>query len=206
MAKKKALSTSYPKRVRDSALRLARSHKSPSQIARELKVPKKLVKTWIAPELDARNRERAKRLERLGHDPAAIAARLDTSLAQTRRWLKSSVRERPAPQTSGRRSGTQTRRCAERMAELDDPILHIANVLQVTPKTIRTWLRVRETERGVSLLPGGRHPVHDRKAILADVHAKNEDGSPRYTRAEIREKYNVSRGFLSHLINGKLDP
>ena len=92
------------------------------------------------------------------------------------------------------------------MAEQRDPVVHISEVLDVTPKTVRTWLRVAESENETSLLPGGRQRVHDRQAILDDVSATDAQGNPRYTRAEIQEKHAVSRGFLSQLINGKLDP
>jgi hypothetical protein len=195
----------YPKRLQAQALRLAREDKTSRQIARSIGVPKRIVKEWIKPEREARARDRAKRLERRGHDPSAIAARLDATVTQVRRWLAAPNRRPSEPHTSGRRHGSDTRRCARKMAELRDPILHIADVLEVTPKTVRTWLRVEETEDGVSLLPGGRHRVHDRNAILEDVRARDSKGNPLYTRAQIREKHKCSRSFLSHLINGKLD-
>jgi hypothetical protein len=92
------------------------------------------------------------------------------------------------------------------MAELRDPVTQIAAVVGVTPKTTRAWLRDVEAQEDVDLLPGGRRRTHDRDAILADVHATDVEGAPRYTRAQIRKKYGCSHKFLSHLVNGKLAP
>lgn len=206
MAKKKT-SKKYPKRLSSQAAKLARAGRTDRQIAREINVPRRVVKTWTAREREARKRDRAARLARLGRDPKGIARRLDVSVAKVRRWLSQpNGHPRPRPKNSGARHGTDTRRCARRMAECDDPVMHIARVLDVTPKTVREWLRKMEEEDGQSLLPGGRQRVHDRTAILADVHAKDEDGNPLYTRREIREKYGCSHKFLSYLVNGRLDP
>ena len=92
------------------------------------------------------------------------------------------------------------------MAQHRDPVVHMAHVLCVTPKTARTWVREIEDEEQTQLLPGGRQRVHDREAILADVEATDTHGNPLYTRAQIREKYGCSHKFLSHLVNGRLEP
>ena len=197
----------YPKSTQDKARKLARDGKTTTQISRTLGVPKRTVKSWTADQRDARNRDRAIRLYKLGRDAKEIAVRLDAKVIEVERWLsRPNASARAMDPSCGARHGTETRRCARRMAELHDPVTHIADVLGITPKTTRSWLRDMESEEGVQLLPGARMRTHDREAILEDVQAMDEGGRPRYTRAEIREKYGCSHKFLSHLVHGRLDP
>jgi len=197
----------YPKNVQDRARKLAREGKTATQIARSLAVPKRVVKRWTIEQRDARNRDRALRLSKFGRNAKEIALRLDLRVAEVERWLSNPNAHPRSLETSfGARHGTETRRCARRMAECQDPVTHISEVLGVTPKTTRTWLREIETEDGVSLLPGERRRTHDRNAILEDVRATDANGKPLYTRSEIREKYGCSQKFLSHLVHGRLTP
>lgn len=70
-----------------------------------------------------------------------------------------------------------------------------------TAKTIRVWLK----QAGVS--PGtGRPRQFDRKKILRDLNATKKDGTRRYTRAQLCEKYGCSQKFLSNLANGEIAP
>lgn len=196
----------YPKRLKDEALSMARDGQTERQILRKIKVPKRTLKQWIGPERDARKRDRALRLAKFNRNPRDIAIRLEAKVSDVERWLRPNGHPRELERDSGARHGTETRRCVRKMAELRDPVLHMAEVVGVTTKTIRTWLREFETAEGLQLLPGGRHRVHDRSAILEDAKAKDEEGRARYTRAQIREKYGCSHKFLSHLVNGRLDP
>lgn len=202
MAKTKA---KYSKREQRDARRMAKARRTDRQISRAINVPKRIVKQWTAPERETRRRDRARRLSELGYDPSAIAARLDATVGQVRKWLSSSGTTRAERRDSGARHGTDTRRCCRRMAQHKDPVVHMAYVLDVTPKTVRTWVREIEAEEDEQLLPGGRRRIHDRGAILADVAALDERGRPLYTRMQIREKYGCSHKFLSHLVNGRLE-
>lgn len=202
-----AKATKYSKSVQEKARRLARQGRTATQISRAINVSKRVVKGWTAPQREARQRDRAHRLSKLGRNPREIATRLDAKVADVERWLSSTNGHRRVAEPScGARHGTETRRCARKMAELHDPVTQISEVLGVTPKTTRTWLRDVEAAEEVALLPGGRRRVHDRAAILADVHERDDAGEPRYTRAQIRKKYGCSHKFLSHLVNGRLDP
>lgn len=186
---------------------MAREGRTSTQISRSINVPKRLVKDWTAPQRDARKRNRALRLSKLGRTSKEIAIRLEAKVAEVERWLaRPNGQPRAVEPSCGNRHGTETRRCARKMAELDDPITHIAEVIGVTPKTTRTWLRNVEADEEVELLPGGRRRTHDREAILEDVRALDEAGDPLYTRAEIQKKHGCSRKFLSYLVNGRLTP
>lgn len=205
MAKKRK-NRSYSKDLRDQARRMAREGRTSRQIARDIDVPKRVVKGWTAGEREARKRTRARRLHSLGRSPSQIAARLNARVRDVERWVSSSEDSAPDSGGCGARHGTETRKCVRRMAELEDPVSDMAFVIGVTPKTIRNWLRRWERDENVSLLPGGRRRVHDREAILADLRAVDASGNPRYTRAQIREKHGCSHKFLSQLFNGRIDP
>jgi transposase len=203
MAKTKT--KTYPKHVQTAARRLARHGRTDRQISRAIDVGRRTVKEWTAPEREARRRGRARRLSELGYDVREIAARMDATMIQVRSWLSGPNGRQPGEHDSGARHGTDTRRCCRRMADHKDPVAHMASVLCVTPKTVRTWLREVEAAEDTQLLPGGPRRHHDRDAILADVKATDERGNPKYTRMQIREKYGCSHKFLSHLVNGHLD-
>lgn len=186
-------------RKRDRALRLNDLGRTARQISPRVKVPVAQVQLWI-------NERAAVRLHGLGRSERQIAKELEIPLRDVRKWLAKPTKDASSPRHSGVRHGTETRRCARRMAELRDPITDIAQVIRITPKTVRTWLRTMEQEEGVDLLPGGRVRVHDRAAILADLRAVDEEGRHRFSRAEIRTKYTCSNKFLSQLANGRIDP
>lgn len=205
MAKKRK--SSYPESVKDQARSMAREGRTSRQISRDVHAPKRLVKQWTATEREARKRDRAKRLRALGRSPRQIAARLNARVRDVEGWIaEANGADAPAIRHSGVRHGTDTRKCVRKMAELQDPVTDIASVVQVTPKTVRTWLRSMEAEDASSLLPGGRKRTHDRPAILEDLAALDEQGCLRFTRAQIRKKHGCSHKFLSQLANGRLDP
>lgn len=186
---------------------MAREGRTSRQISRDIDVPKRMVKTWTAPEREARKRTRARRLHELGRSPSQIAARLNARVKDVERWLSDTNGvDAVSSGSCGARHGTDTRKFVRRMAEFQDPVSDMAHVVGVTPKTIRNWLRQVERTENTSLLPGGRRRTHDRQAILEDLRATDDAGKPRYTRAQIREKHGCSHKFLSQLANGRIDP
>lgn len=186
---------------------MAREGHTSRQISRKIHVPKRLVKQWTAPERETRACRRAHRLHELGRNPSQISARLNVRVRDVERWLSTSLDDAiNGTRHSGVRHGSDTRKCVRRMAEFDDSVTDMAHVAQVTPKTIRTWLRRIETEEDTTLLPGGHRRTHDRTAILHDLAALDETGKPRYTRAQIREKHGCSHKFLSQLANNRIQP
>lgn len=196
----------HPKRTKTKARQLAREGRTNRQISKMTGAPPRVVRKWTATERQSRRRARAVRMAANGMTAKAIAVRIDEKVSTVERWLSRPLTERPMRRDSGARHGSDTRRCARKMAELQDPINRIAHVLFVTPKTVRTWLREVEVADKKTLLPGGPRRQHDREAILRDVLAKDEKGNPRYTRAEIRKKYGCCHKFLSHLVNGRIAP
>lgn len=69
-----------------------------------------------------------------------------------------------------------------------------------TQKTIREWLGADGIE-----VPAARQRQHNRDKILRDLKATKRDGAtPKFTRAQIQEKYGCSAKFLSQLASGKL--
>lgn len=186
---------------------MAKSGRTSRQIARDIGVPKFMVKRWTASQRESRNRQRAKRLRDLGRNPQQISIRLDSPIAEVERWLAAPNGSKVLrAHHTGFRHGTDTRKCARKMAELGDAVTDIADVVDVTPKTVRSWLRAIEVSEATSLLPGGHRQTHDRKAILKDLKAVDASGRPRFTRDQLREKYGCCRKFLSQLANGKLEP
>lgn len=202
----KRSSKEYPKKLQEKARRMARDGRTSRQISRDIDVPKRLVRQWTAREREGRKRHRARRLRQLGRSPSQIAARLNARVRDVERWLAEKESETNGVRHSGVRHGTDTRKCVRKMAELRDTVTDMAYVAEVTPKTVRSWLREIEDDEETSLLPGGHRRTHDREAILTDLAAVDAGGSLRYTRAQIREKHGCSHKFLSQLANRRIAP